>query len=696
MILHLRSCLLAGIFFLAGILCPLHAQQDSSLVKNKTAHKDSIDYYDLSLDQLLKIKAHDLPTELESLINSLISVASKKPLSTRESPSIVTLITEQEIHNSGARDLIDVLRMVPGLDFGVDVEGVVGIGSRGSWGHEGKVLLLLDGQEMNEMLYAGTQFGNHYPIDQIKRVEVIRGPGSAIYGGYAEYGVINIITKSGADINGISVTGTYGSMQKGLARENLSIAAGKKIKDFEFSIAGLIGQGNRSDQVYSDFYGRTFNTAGKSALNPNNLNVGLSFKGFSFRAIYDSYQTLVGDGYDKIPGVPYHQNFNSAFAELKYVWKPNDKITVTPRLNYKRQQPYLTPPTDSVPAFNILAERYSANLTVSYNVSRQLNFVIGGEAYRDMATELDTGHFVGGYATVKYLNYAGFLQGLYKHRIVNIVFGARYDNNSAYGDALVPRVGLTKRVNRFNFKLLYSQSFRSPAIENINGAYVPGSIRPEHTEVIELEGGYELTRKSILTVNVYNISTLNPIVYYVVGMNTDAYINFGHSGTHGIEAEFKTKHHWGYLTANYAFYSSAGSTQVSNYQVPGNSNVLLAFPAHKINLSASFKLGRHFSINPSVLYRSQSYGYIPNPDSLQNGRPLLHTFQSQLLTNIYLNCTNIFVKGFSVGLGVFDLFDQKTLYLQPYYSPHAPLPGTSREFVIRLRYDLSMPLKNEQ
>jgi outer membrane cobalamin receptor len=222
MILHLRSCLLAGIFFLAGILCPLHAQQDSSLVKNKTAHKDSIDYYDLSLDQLLKIKAHDLPTELESLINSLISVASKKPLSTRESPSIVTLITEQEIHNSGARDLIDVLRMVPGLDFGVDVEGVVGIGSRGSWGHEGKVLLLLDGQEMNEMLYAGTQFGNHYPIDQIKRVEVIRGPGSAIYGGYAEYGVINIITKSGAEINGISVTGTYGSMQKGLARENLS------------------------------------------------------------------------------------------------------------------------------------------------------------------------------------------------------------------------------------------------------------------------------------------------------------------------------------------------------------------------------------------------------------------------------------------------------------------------------------------
>src|ERR1700752_1841087 len=113
------------------------SQSDSSMVR-----KDTVDYYEMSLEQLLKMKAHGVPTELEKLINSLISVASKKPLSTRESPSIVTLVTKEEIRNSGARDLMDVLRMVPGIEFGVDVEGVVGIGVRGNWAHEGKMLLL--------------------------------------------------------------------------------------------------------------------------------------------------------------------------------------------------------------------------------------------------------------------------------------------------------------------------------------------------------------------------------------------------------------------------------------------------------------------------------------------------------------------------------------------------------------------------
>ncbi len=668
------------------------AQQDSTRSK---PGKDSIDYYDLNLEQLMKIKGHDLPTELESLINSLISVASKKPLSTRESPSIVTLVTAEEIKNSGARDLVDVLRLVPGIDFGVDVEGVVGIAIRGNWAHEGKVLLLIDGQEMNEMLYASTQFGNHYPIDQIKRIEIIRGPGSAIYGGYAEYGVINIITQSGADINGISVAGTYGAMKDGMARQNISIAAGKKINDFEFSIAGLVGQGNRSDQVYSDFTGRTFNMAGSSSLNPNNVNIGLSWKGLSFRGIYDSYQTSVGDGYDKIPPKPYSQDFNSMFAELKYVWQINKKITITPRVNYKRQQPWLTPQSDSVAAFNILAERISANLSLSYNITRNINLVTGVEVFHDASTELDTGHFVDGSKMVNYMNYSGFLQGLVKHRIVNVIFGARYDKNSQYGDALVPRVGLTKKINRTNFKLLYSQSFRSPAIENINQALTPQGIRPERTEVIELEGGYQLTRKSLFTINIYNISTLNPIVYYVVGLNTDAYVNFGHSGTRGIETEYRTRQRWGYITANYAFYTAQGSTEVPNYQVPGNSNQLLAFPSHKINFNASINLNKHFSINPSVLFRSASYGYVTNtnPDSAALGIPLLHKFEAQVFVNLFLNCNNIFVKGLSAGIGVYDIFDQQTLFIEPYNGPHAPLPGTSRELVVRLRYDLTKEKK---
>jgi outer membrane receptor for ferrienterochelin and colicin len=55
-----------------------------------------------------------------------------------------------------------------------------------------------DGQEYNEILYQSVPYGNKFPLEQIARIEIIRGPGSAVYGGTAEFGVINIITKGAA------------------------------------------------------------------------------------------------------------------------------------------------------------------------------------------------------------------------------------------------------------------------------------------------------------------------------------------------------------------------------------------------------------------------------------------------------------------------------------------------------------------
>src|SRR5690349_6671318 len=74
---------------------------------------------------------------VESMMNYLsrlqTEVAAKKPLSLRDSPGVVTLITAEEIQNSGARDLVDVLRMVPGIEFASDALGVVGLTIRGNW-----------------------------------------------------------------------------------------------------------------------------------------------------------------------------------------------------------------------------------------------------------------------------------------------------------------------------------------------------------------------------------------------------------------------------------------------------------------------------------------------------------------------------------------------------------------------------------
>lgn len=205
--------------FIKSLVVPLFL-----IAQSVCAQSDSTKYDDLSLADLMNVK---------------ISVASIKELTPRESPGVVYYINSEDICESGARDLIDVLRMVPGFDFGVDVEGVVGLGVRGNWAHEGKVLMLIDGQEMNEGLYSTLQFGNHYPIESIKRIEIIRGPGSAIYGGNAEYAVINIITNDAKHLNGVRIAGSYGVVKNVNSHHSFNLEAGGEVRDVLISVSEI-------------------------------------------------------------------------------------------------------------------------------------------------------------------------------------------------------------------------------------------------------------------------------------------------------------------------------------------------------------------------------------------------------------------------------------------------------------------------
>lgn len=285
--------------FLTTIL-PVTAQNES----------DTTDFFSMSLEELM---------------NLTITVASTEALSPRESPGIVNLITADEISRSGARDLIDVLRMIPGFEFGVDVQGIVGVGARGNWGHEGKILIQLDGQEMNERNFATTQLGHHFPLEQIERIEIIRGPGSAIYGGYAELGVINIITKKGKDLNGISVSGTYGQMPEALGRAEGTLMVGRSAGDVAFDAKLTVGQGNRSDRLYTDFYGNSYDMEDNSELKNLHINSGLSYKGLGIRLIYEDYQVQQRDLFVVAMPVSVDMHFKGAYAELKYDYQVSDK-----------------------------------------------------------------------------------------------------------------------------------------------------------------------------------------------------------------------------------------------------------------------------------------------------------------------------------------------------------------------------------
>src|SRR5688572_12163577 len=184
-----------------------------------------------NLDSLMNLNAFTEESDLQKMLNKNVSVSAQN-LTTREIPGIISLVTSEEIQNSGARDMIDVLRLVPGFDVSQDLQFVMGLSLRGNWANEGKVLILMDGQPFNELLYQSVALGNRFSVDAIERIEIIRGPGSARYGGSAEYGVINIITKAASTLNGVNVYGTAGFLSEATGRTNGGVMAasnGKKV-----------------------------------------------------------------------------------------------------------------------------------------------------------------------------------------------------------------------------------------------------------------------------------------------------------------------------------------------------------------------------------------------------------------------------------------------------------------------------------
>jgi len=141
-----------------------------------------------------------------------ISTASSKEEALSEVPVPVTLITEEMIRISGARNLKDVLlAYVPGMND-VDCNDDINIAMRGvfSSGQE-KILIMLDGHRLNSFSTSIAAPDFSISLEKVKQIEVLRGPASSLYGGVALSAVVNIITKQGGDVDGVRLKGGAGN-----------------------------------------------------------------------------------------------------------------------------------------------------------------------------------------------------------------------------------------------------------------------------------------------------------------------------------------------------------------------------------------------------------------------------------------------------------------------------------------------------
>ncbi|HUF47429.1 MAG TPA: TonB-dependent receptor plug domain-containing protein, partial [Vicinamibacterales bacterium] len=170
--------------------------------------------------------AQELPDlTLEELMRVTIQRvfgASERLQPVTEAPASVTIVTAEEIRRHGYRSLADVLHRVRGFfvsnDRNYSYVGVRGFGLPGDY--NSRVLLLVNGHKINDNIYdqayAGAEFG--LDVDIIERIEVIRGPASSLYGTSAFFAVVNVITKSGASMRGVSLQADAGTLGTGRVR----------------------------------------------------------------------------------------------------------------------------------------------------------------------------------------------------------------------------------------------------------------------------------------------------------------------------------------------------------------------------------------------------------------------------------------------------------------------------------------------
>ncbi len=149
--------------------------------------------------------------DLKDLLQMKVEVASKSGQIVSEAPSSVTIFTKAEIHNMGVSTLEELLNFVPGMQVARTEEvgskiNTVSVRGRRTIHSSPEVLFLIDGQRLNGAWDGGALvFNNHMSVDGIKQVEVIRGPGSALYGSNAFLAVVNVVTDTSSNEASLSV-----------------------------------------------------------------------------------------------------------------------------------------------------------------------------------------------------------------------------------------------------------------------------------------------------------------------------------------------------------------------------------------------------------------------------------------------------------------------------------------------------------
>jgi len=588
-----------------------------------------------------------------------LATGTAQPIS--RAPAVASVITADDIEAIGATDLDQILETIPGLHVARSSRLYNPIYTiRGIYSETNpQVLVLINGIPITN-LFVGDRslIWGGMPVKNISRIEVIRGPGSALHGADAFAGTINIVTKSASEINGTQIGAGAGSFDS--QRVWLLHGQSNNGLDVAFSMQYYTTDGQR-EIVESDAQTALDNALGTAASNApgpvNNqretldLRLDLARNDWQLRFGYQGRKN-VGTGAGVGPTLdPNGSNDSERFnADLTY--KNEDRFDdwdFTGQLSYfdtsAKSDLFLFPAGASFPNGQTFAQgvignpdvferhvrfggsafysgfsdhrirlgagvnyaeidrvRESRNFTLDNNL---LPTAIAGDSVIDVSNDPNLVFLQPGSRTIQYL----FAQDEWNFtRDWDLTAGVRWDHYSDFGSTINPRAALVwQSAYNLTTKLLYGRAFRAPSFaetRNINNPVALGNrnLDPEIIDTIELAFDYHPTQDIGTTLNIFRYELQN-IIRFVNNSGIFTAQNTGNQTGFGLEWEMDWRVNDKLdLLANYAFQKSTDEDT--------NSDVANA-PQHQIYIRSNWEFIHGWQLNTQINWvgsRERAFG----------------------------------------------------------------------------------------
>jgi iron complex outermembrane recepter protein len=397
---------------------------------------------------------------IEQLMDIEVTSVARKQQKLSRSAAAIYVITQDEIRRSGSTNIPDLLRMVPGVDVAQIQGDRWAISIRGfNDVYSNKVLVLIDGRTVYTPITSGVYWdAMDVPINDIERIEVIRGPGGSIWGANAVNGIINIITKSANETQGFTLTASAGS---------------EEITDDEARYGGKIGK-----KGYYRVFGRYFAYGGlRNAQNEEAADSWLMRHG-GFRTDWNLSHNdslmIQGDIYQTNQGEPLqtllvNQNFASRTLNDHYQGGGGDVLGRWGHQFSSRSQTslqfyemnYYHNDGGGTQRTNTIDFDFQHHLQVG---SRQ--DIVWGLGYRYSADRITPGfQYSVDPAERNYSLYGGFFQDEIRvSDAILFTLGSRFEHNAFTGFEIEPSARLAWAINdRQTLWLAASKAIRQPS-----------------------------------------------------------------------------------------------------------------------------------------------------------------------------------------------------------------------------------------